>query len=62
MFLRSLEIVYRTARGRQTFPEAEQNELMGYAEEIGLENEVRDVIDDTADSDRDSDRDDGADR
>ncbi|MDQ3510033.1 MAG: TRAP transporter small permease [Actinomycetota bacterium] len=52
MFLRSLEIVYRTARGRQTFPEAEQNELMGYAEEIGLEDEVRDATDNIAGPDR----------
>lgn len=33
MFVRSLEIVYRTARGRTTFPEAEENELLGYAEQ-----------------------------
>lgn len=33
MFVRSLEIVYRTARGRTTFPEAERDELIGYAEE-----------------------------
>lgn len=33
MFVRSLEILYRTARGRPTFPEAERNELIGYAEE-----------------------------
>ncbi len=52
MFLRALEIVYRTARGRQTFPEAERNELIGYAEEVGLEEEA-------GSPDRGSDRDDG---
>ncbi|MGH3089373.1 MAG: TRAP transporter small permease, partial [Rubrobacteraceae bacterium] len=55
MFLRSLEIVYRTARGRQTFPEAEENELMGYAEEAGLADEIGGMTD----PDRDSDRNDG---
>lgn len=40
MFLRALEIVYRTARGRQTFPEAERNALVGEAEELGLEDEI----------------------
>lgn len=42
MFVRSLEIVYRTARGRTTFLEAQHNELLGYAEE-------------TASAERDSD-------
>lgn len=41
MFLRALEIVYRTARGRRTFPEAEKNALLGQAEELGLEDELR---------------------
>ncbi len=61
MFLRALEIVYRTARGRQTFPEAEANELMGYAEEAGLEDESRRAADtDRNDGDHDDgDRDDG---
>lgn len=40
MFLRALEIVYRTARGRQTFPEAERSALVGEAEELGLEEEL----------------------
>lgn len=51
MFLRAMEIVYRTARGRQTFPEAEENELMGYVEEAGLEDEAR--------GETDTDRNDG---
>lgn len=61
MFLRALEIVYRTARGRQTFPEAEANELMGYAEELGLEDEVGGAADpDREDGNRDErNRDDG---
>lgn len=33
MFVRCIEIVYRTARGRQTFPEAERNALIGSSEE-----------------------------
>lgn len=37
MFIRSLEIIYRTARGRTTFPEAERDELLGYAEETAAE-------------------------
>ena len=41
MFVRSLEIIYRTARGRTTFPEAERDELIGYAEEVNQEEERR---------------------
>ena len=41
MFVRSLEIIYRTARGRTTFPEAERDELIGYAEEVNQEEEER---------------------
>lgn len=37
MFVRSLELVYRTARRRQTFPEAERDEMLGYAEEAAAE-------------------------
>ena len=37
MFIRSLEIVYRTARGRTTFTEAGDNELLGYTEETEAE-------------------------
>jgi TRAP-type C4-dicarboxylate transport system permease small subunit len=33
MFVRSLEILYRLARGRQTFPEAETSELDEYGSE-----------------------------
>lgn len=33
MFVRSLEILYRLARGRQTFPEAETNEIDEYGSE-----------------------------
>lgn len=33
MFVRTLEILYRTARGRTSFPEAKENELIGHAEE-----------------------------
>lgn len=53
MFVRSLEIVYRTARGRTTFPEAERNELLGYAEEVVAEEESADATDpDLTDGDR----------
>lgn len=41
MFVRALEIVYRTARGRTTFPEAEQNELIGHSEETNEEYPAR---------------------
>lgn len=41
MFIRSLEIIYRTARGRTTFPEAERDELIGYTEEVNQEEEER---------------------
>lgn len=41
MFVRSLEIIYRTARSRRTFPEAESDELIGYAEESIQEEEER---------------------
>ncbi len=38
MFVRVIEIIYRTARGRQTFPEAERNDLIGYTEEASMGN------------------------
>jgi TRAP-type C4-dicarboxylate transport system permease small subunit len=43
MFVRSVEIVYRTARGRTTFPEAESDELLGYAEEAAAQETGRDA-------------------
>ncbi len=33
MFVRSLEILYRLARGKQTFPEAQSNEIDEYGQE-----------------------------
>jgi C4-dicarboxylate transporter DctQ subunit len=41
MFVRSLEIIYRTARGRTTFPEAESNELIGNMDELDEEETSR---------------------
>lgn len=65
MFLRSLEIVYRTARGQTAFPEAEENEFAEDTPEGALsttsdENTERDTqstsMDDRDDRDGRSDR------
>jgi hypothetical protein len=36
MFFRALEILYRTARGRQPFPEAEEDEFEEPEDEVVL--------------------------
>ncbi|MDQ3386755.1 MAG: TRAP transporter small permease subunit, partial [Actinomycetota bacterium] len=58
MFLRSMEILYRTARGQVAFPEAEENEFAGDTPEGALSttSEADSQDPDTDDRDERSDR------